>query len=90
MDINTSQYFLKLNTGIPQLPLGGGYSAAPPQPNNRAPVSDIVPAGTGPIGQSEQFDRVSFLSQPPMGHRAYGGLDAIIYQETEGPGLWPY
>lgn len=81
--------FFKLNTGMPQLPLGGGYRPTPNLPVIRVPVPTVAPAGEGPIGSGSMIDRAAFLSHPPMGNRGLSGLNAIVenlalYQP------WPY
>lgn len=81
--------FLKLNTGVPQMPSAGGYTPAPQLPTMRAPTAEVVPAGYGPITDASQFPRAAFVSHPPMGGRAEGGLPAIMEGNVK-TGFWPY
>jgi len=81
--------FLKLNDGLPQLPIGGGYSIPEQMPSMRAPVPQIAAAGVGPIGGGTMIDRASFLSHPPMGNRGVSGYDAITDDIINGR-IWPY
>lgn len=76
----TNASFAGLNNGLPQYPNGGGYGPAPQLPIMRAPTTEVVAAGIGPIESSGQgFDRMSFVSHPPMGGRSFDmGIDAVI------------
>lgn len=81
--------FLKLNDGVPQFPIGGGYSVPAQLPSMRAPVPQTAAAGVGPIGGGTMINRESFLSHPPMGNRGPSGFEAISDDIINGR-IWPY
>lgn len=81
--------FLKLNDGMPQLPIGGGYSLPPQLPSMRAPVPQTASAGVGPIAGGTMINRGAFLSHPPMGNRGPSGYDAIAADIIAGR-IWLY
>lgn len=81
--------FLKLNDGLPQLPVGGGYSVPAQLPSMRAAIPQTAPAGVGPIAGGTMINREAFLSHPPMGDRGVSGYDAIASDIVNGR-IWPY